>query len=144
MTSDSPRVFMQVSNRRGLLNAGLLFCLCLAVGCTPPAKPSAEPAAKTVAPPATLEVLVVGDPQLAGQVARSWQAEGGGEAKVSELSLEDWSKSDFAVDSKVDVVVFPSELQSEVLAKEPFLELPTNLWNGTEINKAELLSHFRT
>jgi hypothetical protein len=31
-----------------------------------------------------------------------------------------------------------------LLAKEPFLELPMSLLNGTEINKAELLSHFRT
>lgn len=141
---DSANTFMNLSSRRQVLCLGLLFCLCYAAGCTPPAKPSAEPAAKTAAPAANLEVLVVGDPQFAGQVARSWQAEGGGEAKVSEQSLEDWLKSDFAVDAKVDVVVFPAELQSEVLAKEPFLELPTNLWNGTEINKAELLSHFRT
>jgi ABC-type glycerol-3-phosphate transport system substrate-binding protein len=144
LISDSSRVQKDSSDRRRLLCVGVLFFLCLATGCTPPAKPSAEPSAKTVAPPATLEVLVVGDPQLAGQVARTWQAEGGGEAKVSELSLEDWSKSGFAVDSRVDVVVFPSEAQSDVLASEPFLELPTNLWNGTEINKAELLAHFRT
>ena len=139
-----PSVLSHFSRQRRLLCVGLLVALCSGVGCTPPVKPAAETPAKVAAAPATLEVLVVSDPQLAGQVARSWQAEGGGAAKVSELSLEDWVKSDFAVESKVDVVVFPAELQSEVLAKEPFLELPTNLWNGTEINKAELLSHFRT
>jgi ABC-type glycerol-3-phosphate transport system substrate-binding protein len=141
---DSSSVLTNISDRRHLLCVGLTLCLSLANGCTPPSKPTAEAPAKAAAPPATLEVLVVGDPQFAGQVARSWQAEGGGEAKVTELSLEDWIKSDFAVDSKVDVTVFPAELQSELLAKEPFLELPMSLWNGTEINKAELLAHFRT
>jgi ABC-type glycerol-3-phosphate transport system substrate-binding protein len=139
-----PSVLSHFSSQRRLIGVGLLVAICSGFGCTPPVKPAAEAPAKVAAAPETLEVLVVGDPQVAGQVARSWQAEGGGEARVSELSLEDWSKSDFAVEPKVDVVVFPSELQSDVLGKEPFLELPTNLWNGTEINKAELLSHFRT
>lgn len=127
----------------------LLFTLGLLtlflVGCSPvpnrPARPQAKPADTT---PASLEILVVGDPQLASQVARGWQAEGRGEARVSELTTAAWLEQKFAIDPKVDVVVFPGQLQNEVLGRELLLEVPEAIWNGSEINKAELLAHFRT
>ena len=86
----------------------------LSAGCSPvpdrPARPQAK-AAET--PPASLEILVVGDPQLADQVARGWQAEGRGEARVSEQTLEAWQTEEFPIDPKVDVVVFPGQLQND-------------------------------
>lgn len=117
----------------------------LIAGCSPVPNRPARPEAKAAeVPPASLEILVVGDPQLAGQVARGWQAEGRGEARVSEQTLEAWQSQEFAIDPKVDVVVFPGQLQNDLLARELLLEVPEVIWNGSEINKAELLAHFRT
>jgi ABC-type glycerol-3-phosphate transport system substrate-binding protein len=124
-----------------VLTVAVLF---LFAGCTPTGKPEARPRAKAESgPPASLEILVVGDPQLAGQVARGWQAEGRAEARVREVTAADWQR-DYAVDPQVDLVIFPAELQAEALARQLFLEIPSDVWNGPDINKAELLSHFRT
>lgn len=131
--------------RRWLLVAGLLLGLAVWSGCEPPVNPAARPQLKPEdAPPASLEILVIGDAPLAAQVARSWQAEGRGEARVRELTAEVWEQQEYAVDPQIDLVVFPGELQTEALARELFLEVPSEIWNGPEINKAELLEHFRT
>lgn len=122
----------------------LATALLLLTGCAPSSNPTARPQVKAdEGPPASLEILVVGDSQLAAQVARGWEAEGRGAARVRELTAAAWQE-DYAVDPQVDLVVFPAELQSEALARGLFLEVPSEVWNGPDLNKAELLSHFRT
>ncbi|MFN5708082.1 MAG: extracellular solute-binding protein, partial [Planctomycetota bacterium] len=129
---------------RSLSFAWIATTFCLLAGCTPSVNPTTRPQVKSESgPPASLEILVIGDSQLATQVARGWQAEGRGEARVREIAAEAWQQ-DYAVDPQVDLVVFPAELQSEALARQLFLEVPGDVWNGPDINKAELLSHFRT
>lgn len=129
---------------RSLSFAWIATTFCLLAGCTPSVNPTTRPQVKSESgPPASLEILVIGDSQLAAQVARGWQAEGRGEARVREIAAEAWQQ-DYAVDPQVDLVVFPAELQTEALARQLFLEVPGDVWNGPDINKAELLSHFRT
>jgi multiple sugar transport system substrate-binding protein len=91
-----------------------------------------------------LNVLVVGDSIMADSVARRWQAEGRGEANVSEITSAQWSELDFVIEPQIDVVVFPASFQADAVARNRVLEIPSEIWLGEEINKNELLHHFRS
>ena len=115
----------------------------MAAGCSP--KPAVEPkAGSTSAATTELNVLVVGDSIMADGVARRWQAEGRGEAKVTEITTDQWVTQDFVIEPQIDVVIFPAGFQADVVTRERVLEIPSETWLGEEINKNELLNHFRT
>ena len=115
----------------------------MAAGCSP--KPAVGPKAGSIpAAPTELIVLVVGDSIMADGVTRHWQAEGRGETKVTEITAAEWAKQDFVIEPQIDVAIFPASFQADVVTRERVLEIPSETWLGEEINKNELLNHFRT
>ena len=126
--------------------AVLLFCL-LATGC---AKSDSGTVAQggsasvEFVAPDPLTMLVVGDDQVGPRIKRQWAARRDGEITVVDSSVEDFLSSDFEIPAEVDVLIYPPSMLGDLVSMERLLVVPREIWNGDELNKSELLKHYRT
>ncbi len=139
-----------------LLSALLLFTL---LGCNPGANnnttansagapsanvPNADDPNSIVPAAGNLEILVVSSPGLGEVIQRVWDSESEGSVSIKSISMEEFAAQNYRTPATTDVVVYPGAMQADLIASEQLLEIPADIWNGSEIGKAELLNYYRT
>ena len=122
------------------------MCCLLALGCSKSKTEdrSQEDAAVEFVAPEPLTLLVVGDEQLGPRIKRQWAARQDGVITVVDLAVSDFLASDFELPGDVDVLIYPPSMLGDLASREVLLEVPRDVWNNDQINKNELLKHFRT
>ena len=134
---------------RYLVTAAITASMCcfLALGCskskTEVGNQDEEAVVEFVAPD-PLKLLVVGDEQLGPRIKRQWAARRDGVITVVDLTAADFLASDFEFPADVDVLIYPPSLLGDLVPRELLLEVPRDVWNNDEVNKNEVLKHFRT
>ena len=111
-------------------------------GCSPNDKAAGPDQSQTERREVTLKVLVIDDPKIAKAAKRRWSAEGLGDALISEMSQEEFSAADFQLND-VDVVIYPSMMQPELLSRYQLMAIPKSVVDGEVVGKNELLPHQR-
>ena len=124
----------------------MLSC-CLALGCSKSKTETdnqADQAAIEFVAPDPLKLLVVGDDQLGPRIKRQWAARQDGAITVVDLSVSDLISSDFRLPDDIDVLIYPPSMLGDLVPRQRLLEVPRDVWNSDQVNKNELLKHFRT
>ncbi|HMP78626.1 MAG TPA: extracellular solute-binding protein, partial [Pirellulaceae bacterium] len=118
-----------------------ILAAALLAGC-PDSTDRANPALD-VSIPVTLKVLVIEDRELGEAAQRRWQAEGLGELQMAYQSAAEFRQSEFSISADVDVLIYPERFQADLLHRQLLLEIPWETWNSEQVNKSDLLTHFR-
>ena len=138
------------SGARRLSRVALLlgFALLIAsvIGCkeNQESKTVDAPVEEEVIAPDPIKMLVVGDPGVAPMIARQWKARREGIVTVENQSVEDFVNGGLNVADDIDVVIYPPSFLGELAINETIEPVPQTEWNSRDLNKNELLKHFRS
>ena len=130
-----------------LIAVATSLCCFLSLGCSKSKTEVSDQGDKAVAKfvaPDPLKLLVVGDQQLGPRLKRQWAARQDGVITVVDLSASDFISSDFEISDDIDVLIYPPSMLGDLVPRERLLEVPRDVWNSDQVNKNELLKHFRT
>lgn len=123
-----------------ILLAGLLIVW---PGCSRNEETPVAPTEQTITTLNPLTMLVVGDDQLGGRIARQWSARRDGKLNINSVALDEFVSGGFEIDGAVDIIVYPPGLIGDLNSRDRLIALPKDVWNSDGINKIELLRHFR-
>lgn len=123
---------------------GIGFCLSIGCGGGQDAKEMSDTAIKSLPPPAVLNLLVVGTPEIGERVSREWAARRDGELNLSTIGLAELIESQHRFPDSVDVVVFPPSILPQLVEAKMLLAVPKEVLSLDEVNRNELLMHFRS
>ena len=125
--------------------ASLIVCILalLLVGCKPGHTPPApgEDQAIDVSSPAPLSVLIIDAPEVGAQIKRQWRARRDGELTISNLTSEQWSDSEFSIDT--DVVLYPPGELANLVSLDRILVVPDYIWEADVVARRDILKRFR-
>ncbi len=142
MNSSQPQTIKTWGSRfaMALIHVPLLV---IAVGCSPKDKPSVEILDRPVVVPEPLTMLVIDDEGLGQRIARQWSARRDGKLTIVNRQAEEFAASGFEIGNDVDIVVYPPGMMGELMSRDRLVPLPKDVWNSDDINKVELLRHYR-
>ena len=122
----------------------LAFLLSAVTGCKNNIESSDDEQVDVVYAPNPLKVLVVGEAQLGPRIARQWSARRDGKLTIVDKTLEEFVESEFAVDPSFDILIYPPSILGELVDRNHVRKVAKFVWTSDELNKNELLRHFRT
>lgn len=125
----------------------MLVCCLIAVGCTKSdssGDKKTKPEVVEFIAPDPLTVMVIGDENLGPRIKRQWAARRDGEMTIVDSSSADFLSGEFKIPADVDVLIYPPSMLGDLVSLERVLEVPRDVWIDEELNKNEILKHFRT
>lgn len=116
--------------------------LMVLAGCGKKEKQSAANSQKQpVVKEVTLQVLCIDSPAIAENAERRWSAEGLGKVQFTEMTSAEFTESDFQFPPDIDVVIYPTELMADLVARSQLLAIPKKYLDGEAANSKEMLQH---
>lgn len=124
--------------------AGLIVAALLALsGCPQSRSGPEQSAAPQAVAPDFLKLVVVDDSGMADEIRRRWNAEDRYQLRVEELTSAELAGSGFVLAADVDLVVFPSGLETALVDAGQLIGIPAEVIADDAYNESGLLSHFR-
>ena len=97
----------------------------------------------TVAPPDTLNLLVIGDTEIGPKLVRQWKAHQDGELNIENQTQAEWVETGFPISEGTDLIIYPTLMLGELAEAKKISKLEYAVWNSDEIDKDSWLNHYR-
>ena len=88
-------------------------------------------------------VLIVGEDWLTEPLQRQWSARQDSDFAVQNISVDEFSQTDFKIKQGIDVIIYPSDLMIELIHRGRIAKLNKSVFQSESFNKDDVLTHFR-
>lgn len=93
--------------------------------------------------PDPIKILIVGDELLGAPLGRQWKARRNGTVSTINQTEAEFAASGLEIPDDVDLVIYPPKFIGELAETEKINPIPREVWSSEELDKNELLKHFR-
>ena len=114
------------------------------VGCEKKIEQNDDASAVAAEIPDDLTVLLVGEPVLGSRIKRQWSARRDGTLSIKNQTVAEFEATEFLIADDVDIVIYPPTMIGELVSRGSLREMTGDFLDSDELNRRELLRHFRT